>query len=405
MSEIYHLAGKPRSVAPILRSEDEGLDAATRLAASIRDGASLRDRERLLPYHEVDLLGLSGLLGVTVPREFGGADISNAFLAETITILSEADPSVGQIPHSHYSILETLRLAGTDAQQKFFFARALAGELFANAQAEIGTRAAGEIGTQLVADGPGYRISGRKYYSTGALFADWIAIFGLDPQGRQVMAIVPRQTEGVTIIDDWNGFGQKTTASGTVLIENVYVSPDSVIGHYLSLERHAPLGSLAQLLHAAIDLGIARAAFSDMIDFVRSKSRGNHNLGIDKATDDTLTIARTGSIAVKLEAASAVLERAGRKVDVAQIDPSHDNAVAASIAVAALKVLTTDAALDATNGLFELAGTSATSQEHNLDRHWRNARTHTVHDPVRWKHHTIGNFHLNGIIPRPNGQL
>jgi alkylation response protein AidB-like acyl-CoA dehydrogenase len=158
-------------------------------------------------------------------------------------------------------------------------------------------------------------------------------------------------------------------------------------------------------LHAAIDLGIARTAFADMIGFVRSKSRGIRNVGVETASADPLTIARTGSIAVKLEAASAVLERAGRKVDVAQINPSSETAIEASLSVAAAKILTTEAALDATNGLFELAGTSATKEDLNLDRHWRNARTHTVHDPVRWKHHAIGDFHLNGNVPRPNGQF
>lgn len=219
------------------------------------------------------------------------------------------------------------------------------------------------------------------------------------------MAIVPKGTEGLTIVDDWDSFGQRTTASGTVLIENVYVSADSVIAYHRAFERHAPVGSLGQLLHAAIDLGIARAAFADMLDFVRHKARGMRNLGIETASSDPLTVARAGSIAVKLEAAAAVLERAGRKVDVAQITPSPETAVDASLAVAAVKILTTEAALDATNGLFELAGTSATKEELNLDRHWRNARTHTVHDPVRWKHHAIGDFHLNGKVPKPNGQF
>jgi len=405
VSKVVHLAGNIRAIAPYLATEDQALDVVKALAAEIAEGSSIRDRDRILPHHEMELVAQSGLLGITVPAEYGGADISNSFLAEVVAILSEADASVGQIPQTHFSILETLRLSGTEEQKKFFFGRALAGEHLANAQAEAGTKTAGDIETRLAPDGVGYRISGRKYYSTGALFADWVAIYALDPQGRQVVAIVPRDADGLQIVDDWDGFGQRTTASGTVLIDNVYVSPDSVIGHYRSLERHAPLGSLGQLLHAAVDLGIARAAFADTVSFVKQKSRGNRNVGIDQAAADPLTIARTGTIAVKIEAASAVLERAGRKVDVAQINPSPETAVDASLAVAAAKILTTEAALEATNGLFELAGASATSQEFNLDRHWRNARTHTVHDPVRWKHHAIGDFHLNGNVPRPNGQF
>ncbi|AYD04357.1 SfnB family sulfur acquisition oxidoreductase [Neorhizobium sp. NCHU2750] len=405
MSKVISLAETLRALAPCIRTEDEAIEAAKSLADEIRSGSNLRDRQRILPHHEMEMAGQSGLLGITVPVEYGGADISNPFLAEVLAILSEADSSIGQIPQNHFYILDVLRLAGSEEQKRYFFGRALAGDHFANALAEKNAEAAGMVSTRLVADGPGFRISGQKYYSTGALFADWIAIFALDIQDRIMMAIVPRATEGLTIIDDWTGFGQRTTASGTVLIDNVYVAADSVIDYYRVFEHPSPLGSLGQLLHAAIDLGIARAAFADMIDFVKTKSRGNRNLGIEIASSDPLAIARAGSVAARIEAAAAVIERAGRKVDIAQVSPSADTVTDASLTVAAAKILATEAALEATNTLFELAGTSATDESLNLDRHWRNARTHTVHDPVRWKHHALGDFHLNGKLPQPNGQF
>jgi SfnB family sulfur acquisition oxidoreductase len=403
MSRVVHLTGNIRPVAPYLATEDEALDAAKALADVIAEGSSRRDKARILPHHEMELLAHSGLLGITVPSDYGGTDISNPFLAEVVAILSQADSSIGQIPQNHFYILEVLRLAGTQEQKRFFFSRALAGEHFANALAESGTKQSGEIATRLVPDGVGYRISGRKYYSTGALFCDWIAIFALDPEERMVMAIVPRDSEGVTVIDDWAGFGQRTTASGTVTIDNIYVPADAVISHDRVFEHPTPLGALGQLLHAAVDLGIARAAFADMVAFVRTRARGHRHLGIEDAHADPLTIARTGAVVVRIEAASAMLERAGRKVDVAQVTPSADAAAEASLAVAAAKVLTTEAALDAANALFELAGTSSTDESLNLDRHWRNARTHTVHDPVRWKHYALGDFHLNGRLPPPSG--
>ncbi|SFA84141.1 sulfur acquisition oxidoreductase, SfnB family [Rhizobium sp. NFR07] len=405
MSKVISLAQKLKAVASYIRTEDEAVDAAKALAELIRAGSSLRDRQRILPYREMELTAQSGILGVTVPAEYGGADISNPFLAEVVAILSEADSSIGQIPQNHFYILEVLRLAATEEQKRYFFPRALAGDHFANALAEKNPGAAGVINTRLIPDGPGYRISGQKYYSTGTLFADWIAVFAQDPQDRIVMALVPRDTDGLTITDDWAGFGQRTTASGTVAIDNIYVAADCVIDHYKAFEQPAPLGSLGQLLHAAVDLGIARAAFADMVDFVKTRSRGNRNLGIEIAGDDPLLIARTGSIAVRIEAAASVIERAGRTIDVAQVSPSPEAATEASLAVAAAKILTTEAALEATNALFELAGTSSTDEALNLDRHWRNARTHTVHDPVRWKHHAIGDFHLNGRLPSPNGQF
>lgn len=403
MSKVVHLAERLKPVASYLATEDEGLAAAKQLATQIAEGSAVRDRERILPYREMELVAQSGLLGVTVPSEYGGTDISNPFLAEVIAILSEADSSIGQIPQNHFYILEVLRLAGTEEQKRYFFSRALAGEHFANALAETGTKAAGEIKTRLVPGGVGYRLSGKKYYSTGALFCDWIAIFALDPKDRIAMAIVPRNCEGVTVIDDWTGFGQRTTASGSVIIDNVYVPADSVIIHEALFAQQTTIGALGQLLHAAVDLGIAKAAFTDMIQFVQTRSRGHHKLGIDEARHDPLIVARTGIVATRIEAASALLERAGHKLDVAQVSPSPETAAEASLAVAAAKVLTTEAALEASNALFELAGTSSTDEKLNLDRHWRNARTHTVHDPVRWKHHAIGDFHLNGRLPAPSG--
>jgi len=403
VSRVIHLTSRIRPVAAYLATEDEAIDAAKRLAVLFADGASLRDRERVLPHHEMEQVAQSGLLGITVPSEYGGTDISNPFLAEVVALLSEADSSIGQIPQNHFYILEVLRLAGTEEQKRYFFARALAGEHFANALAEPGPQQAGQITTRMVADGVGFRITGRKYYATGALFCDWIAIFARDAEDRTVMAIVPRDADGVTVVDDWAGFGQRTTASGTVVIDNIYVPADAVVRHDQLFEQPATLGSLGQLLHAAVDLGIARAAFTDMIQFVRTRARGHLQLGIDKASDDPLTIARAGTVAVKIEAAGAMLERAGRKVDIAQVSPSQQVAREASLAVAAAKVLTTEAAIDASNALFELAGTSSTDEKLNLDRHWRNARTHTVHDPVRWKYHAIGDFHLNDSMPAPSG--
>jgi alkylation response protein AidB-like acyl-CoA dehydrogenase len=124
--------------------------------------------------------------------------------------------------------------------------------------------------------------------------------------------------------------------------------------------------------------------------------------GVERAADDPLTIATIGQIAIRLEAAAALLERAGRKIDIAQINPTDDHVIDATLAVAAAKVLTTEIAIEASNALFELAGTSSTRIGLNLDRHWRNARTHTLQDPTRWKYHLVGNYHLNGVAPPKN---
>lgn len=405
MGTISRLSEKTRAPAHRIESEEEALSIARELAAEFAGSANERDTDRILPFDELDALAQSGLLAITVPPEYDGIDVSNAVLAEVTAILSEADSSIGQIPQNHFYILEALRTDGTEEQKAFFFGRALAGDRFGNALSERGTKTVGDYETRLSSDGPGFRLNGRKYYSTGVLFAEWIVIFALDPNDKLTMAFVPRGAEGLQIIDDWDGFGQRTTGSGTTVLQNVYVAADAVVRHHRGFERPTTIGSVGQIIHAGIDLGIARAAFAETRDFVRNHARPWMDSGAERAADDPLTIARIGQLAIRLEAATATVERAGKKVDVAQINGTEESVIEATLAVAAAKVLTTEIALEASNTLFELAGTASTKIGLNLDRHWRNARTHTLHDPVRWKHHVVGNYHLNGIKPPKNGAL
>lgn len=405
MGTISRLSEKTRAPAHRIESEEEALAIARELAAQFAKGASERDTDRILPFDELDALAQSGLLAITVPPEYDGIDVSNAVLAEISAILSEADSSIGQIPQNHFYILEALRSDGSEEQKKFFYARALAGDRFGNALSERGTKTVGDYTTRLTEDGLGFRLNGRKFYSTGVLFAEWVVVFALDADEKLTMSFLPRGAEGLQIIDDWDGFGQRTTGSGTTVLQNVYVTADAVVRHHRGFERPTTIGSVGQIIHAGIDLGIARAAFAETIGFIRNHARPWMDSGVERASDDPLTISRIGQMAIRLEAAAATLERAGKKVDIAQVNGTEESVIEATLAVAAAKVLTTEIALEASNALFELAGTASTKIGLNLDRHWRNARTHTLHDPVRWKHHVVGNYHLNGVTPPKNGAL
>ncbi|OOG62619.1 SfnB family sulfur acquisition oxidoreductase [Sinorhizobium sp. A49] len=405
MGTISQLSEKTKLSAHRIASEEEALEIARDLAREFAKRSNERDTDRILPFDELDTLSQSGLLAITVPSDYDGIDVSNAVLAEITAILSEADSSIGQIPQNHFYILEALRTDGTEEQKKFFFGRALAGDRFGNALSEKDTKTVGDYATRLTPDGLGHRLNGRKFYSTGVLFAEWVVVFALDPDEKLTMSFVPRSAEGLQIIDDWDGFGQRTTGSGTTVLQNVYVTADAVVRHHRGFERPTTIGSVGQIIHAGIDLGIARAAFAETLDFVRNRARPWMDSGVERAADDPLTIARVGQIAIRLEAATAIVERAGKKVDIAQINGTEESVIEATLAVAAAKVLTTEIALEASNTLFELAGTSSTRIGLNLDRHWRNARTHTLHDPVRWKYHVVGNYHLNGVTPPKNGAL
>lgn len=387
-----------------IRTDAEAIEAAHTLAGIYRQGASARDRERVLPWDELDLWSESGLGGITVPKAHGGADVSFATLAEVFAILSAADASLGQIPQNHFGLLGVLREAGTDAQQRRFYAEVLAGQRLGNAGPErrsAGSRTILDGTTRLQRTAQGLRLSGKRYYSTGALYAHRVPTRALDDDDRPVQVWVPRDAAGLTVIDDWSSFGQRTTASGTVVFDQVSIAPDDVIPLWQLAGKPGLYGPNSQLIQAAIDLGIAQAAFDDAVAFVREHARPWVDAGVARATDDPHLIADVGRLAIDIEGARAVLREAGLTLDEIAAQPLTDASSArASVAVAEAKVLTTEAALHASEKLFELAGSSATRARHNLDRHWRNARTHTLHDPVRWKLHLIGNYHLNNALPK-----
>jgi alkylation response protein AidB-like acyl-CoA dehydrogenase len=201
------------------------------------------------------------------------------------------------------------------------------------------------------------------------------------------------------VVDDWDALGQRLTASGTVELDDVFVEPAWAMRRAAAFTGQAPYGAFAQLLHAAIDVGIARGALEDAADFVRTKSRPWFEAGVDRADQDPLVVQRFGELYVDVLAAEAALKDAGLAVDAAFLAGTEDAIGEASLAVAAAKVLGERSSLSVSSALFEVAGTRSAATADNLSRHWRNARTHTLHDPIRWKLQHLGRFALRGELP------
>ncbi|MFT4266890.1 MAG: SfnB family sulfur acquisition oxidoreductase, partial [Xenophilus sp.] len=301
-----------------IRDDAHALDVAARLAESFAAEAAARDHERRLPAGEVERFSHSGLWAITVPRAFGGAQVSHGTLSEVTAIVSQADPSLGQIPQNHYCLVDAVRLVGTPEQQRFFFAEALAGRRFGNAVSETGTLDSKTVATRLTRTAAGLRLNGRKAYSTGALFAHWVPVAALDDDQRQVLVYVARGAPGLQVLDDWSGFGQRTTASGTVIADDVAVEALQVLPRHRLFEPPTIHGAFAQLLHSAIDLGIARAALADLRHWVRDRARPWADSGAARAADDPLTLSRTGELVIRLHAAEALQQRAAAHLDAAR---------------------------------------------------------------------------------------
>jgi SfnB family sulfur acquisition oxidoreductase len=392
----------PAFRAHVIASDEEALRVARELAGTLAVEASARDRERRRPVAELELLSARGLLAITVPRPYGGADVSAETLARVFQILAAADPAVAQLPQSHFVFIQAIREDGSDEQKAFFYSEVLSGARLGNAQAERGSTSALDLKTRLRRDParPGdFRLDGTKHYTTGALFAHWLPVAAIDDEGRLVLAYVPRSAPGVDVDDDWSALGQRATYSGTAQFRHVVVPADRVVAHWRIFERPATYHAFAQLLHAAIDIGIAQNALDDTAGAVRKRRRPRLGAPVALAQEDPLLLHRFGQLYAKFHAAEALVRSAAQTIDAAGHRPDADTAAYAAVRVGEAKAFAEDVSIEVASELFALIGTSAADEALNLDRHWRNARVHTVHDANQWRYHAAGVWFLNGVAP------
>lgn len=386
-------------------SHEAALAAAERVAAALAPGVIRRDRDGAdtVPVEALADLDGSGLLAITVPAADGGPGLGPLTLAEVTRIIAAVDPAIAQVPQAHYLLVDVLaRHAGPEVRRRLL-ADVLAGRRIGNALAERGGQHAQDLSTR-IADG---RLTGRKYYCTGALTSTWIAVSALDDAGRLVLAFVPRDAPGVTVDTDWDVMGQRATISGTTTFEDV--PAELVIDYAGAFEVPQQLGARAQLVHAAIEVGIAEGALRDARDYLREKARPSTEAvraGAVGAADDPHVLHRFGQVATRVRAAAALLrEAAGTLEEVGLVPADAAAAARGSLAVAGAKAFASEVAVQTASELFALCGTSSTAAKYDLDRHWRNARTHSVHDPVAWKYHHLAAWELAGVQPPNHGQL
>jgi len=401
---ISPLQSEQLAHAHIIKSDEEALEIAHNLAEQFKINSVQRDAERILPFEEIEAYSQSGLWAITVPKEYGGAEVSSYTVAQVIALMSGVDGSIGQIPQNHFYGLEILRNNGTEEQKQKLYAEVLKGARFGNALAEFKTKTAAQRQTAIRKTEQGYVINGEKFYCTGSLFAHRIPTLVVDEHEQQFLAFVPRNSEGLTLIDDWSGFGQRTTGSGTVKFDNVHVLAEDVVRFDTVYSRPTISGPFAQLLHASIETGIARAAFEETLNRVR-QARPWIDSGVDKATDDPLTKLELGRVVAHVRASEVLLKQAARSVDTAKANPTETSVARASLDVAKARAHSSETALKASSKLIELAGSRGSQREDGLDRFWRNARVHTLHDASRWKYYFIANYLLNGVLPPRRGTL
>lgn len=395
------------AVPPIERRNLDDLKGNTEnLLALIAAGAAQRERERQLPYEAVRQIAQAGLYTCRIPEQYGGPGGSVSDVIGLLLRIASVDSNVAQALRPGFGFIEGLLSStadGAEAERQRWFARYLQGAVLGNAGWEVGG-ANGAISARIVRDGEHYRASGSKYYSTGSLYADWVSAVALDENDQPVSFVLPRERQGLELLDDFDAMGQRLTASGTTRLNDVVVYADEIRTRTVEEGKRTIVTPFLQLFLATVQAGIARNALDDASRFAREHARPIKHSSATRSVDDPYVQLSVGEIAARAFTAEAVVLRAAASIDRAWasgLDPHQVDQ--AAIDVAQAQYIAAESALKAAELLFDVGGASTTGRSHNLDRHWRNARTVANHNPRHWKAAAVGAWQLIGTPPPTSG--
>ena len=377
---------------------DEQLDETfAPVFAGIAEGAVPRERDRALAHDEVAILRAARFGALRVPVELGGYGASVRQLFRLLVDLAAAESNLPQALRVHWWFVEEQLLADPGPERDRWLRAVADGALVGNAISEPGVGAVERYATSLTPDGDDLRLTGTKYYSTGSLYADHIVV-AADRAGERVAVLVDAEAEGVTQHDDWDGFGQRLTASGTTEFDRVAVPADRVLGPGYGTPGRTYGTSYLQLVQLSVLAGIAQRATDDVAAWVRDRTRTFTHAPADLPRHDPLVQQVIGRLSSTAYAARTLVLDVADRLDHVLATDSEDAALLdrVELDVARAQAVVIPAVLDATTQLFEVGGASITAEALRLDRHWRNARTVSVHNPLIYKLRTVGDHVLNG---------
>lgn len=375
------------------------------LLRQIAAGTVEREQARDLPFEPIRWLKEAGFGAVRVPVEFGGAGASISQLFQLLIELAEADSNIVQSLRGHFAFVEDRLNAPPSPARNAWFARFVAGDLVGNGWTEIGAVKIGEVITKVRPEGENFVLNGAKYYSTGSIFADWVDVYAQrSDNGADVIAIVDARHSGVSHSDDWDGFGQRTTGSGTSLYVEVPLNAEQVIPFETRFKYQT---AFYQLVLLAVLAGIGRAVERDVAHEVRTRKRVFSQGAADTTHGDPQIQQVVGQISAQVYAAEAATLRSAEPLQRAYLarfandaEAEHQANIDAEIETSKAQVVVSELVLRATTDLFNALGASGVSINKSLDRHWRNARTAASHNPWIFKARIIGDWVVNGIEPK-----
>jgi alkylation response protein AidB-like acyl-CoA dehydrogenase len=387
--------------APPRLAATDWLAVAGTVADRLAPDALERDRAGADPLAEIELLKESGLVTAIIPAAFGGGGAPWSQALAVVRRIAATDGSIAQLIGYHYVNLNEVALTGTPETIERISRASVDGRwLWADAVNPI------EPDLVVTRDGDAYILNGSKTFATGASVGDVTVVAAVDhSDGAHVLLYVPRGSEGYAFSGDWDNLGQRLSASGGVTFTDVEVGAEQVLAR-LDPDRLTPFRTLVtpiiQAMFGHLYLGIAEGALARAAEYTRTSSRAWVFSEAPSASEDPYVLQTYGTLVASLQATAALAEKIGARIDELI---AHRTAVTErergelAVQVAALKVISTDAALEVTNKIFEVTGARATSNRFGLDIYWRNIRTHTLHDPIAYKRREVGAFYVNDRIP------
>lgn len=383
-------------------SFNEAIEIAKQLAAQFAKTAAERDKQGGNPKHERDLIRQSGLLSLSIPREFGGQGADWATIFATIQIIARADSSLAHVYGFHHLLIATMQLFAQKSQYAPWFEQTAQQQWFwGNTLNPLDRR----VTAQKISEKE-YIFHGEKSFCSGSIDSDLLLCSGHTADGQLLIGVIPTQREGVSFLGDWNNMGQRQTDSGTSHFEQVNIHEDELLLEPGQLSTpYASLRPLiAQLIFVHMFLGVAEGAFELAKDAVQSQKAWSKSLA-EQAVDDPYIQRHFADFYVQLQSVRLLAAQAVAHLqqawDVGSTLTAEQRGEVA-IAIATAKIASTNTSLAITQNIFQVMGARATTAQLNLDRFWRNVRTQTLHDPVDYKYQEIGEWVLNERLPQPS---
>ncbi|OBJ83249.1 acyl-CoA dehydrogenase family protein [Mycobacterium sp. 1245852.3] len=381
------------------------LATADRVADQLRETAAERDKANATPREEIELLRQNNLLQVQEPVEYGGSGFNYAQAVQIIRRIARGDTSIAHLIGYHFAQTRIAPLFGTPAQAEAQSRRNATERLFWGGI----QNPRGGSDLTLTRHGDGFLLNGKRTFASGASTADQLSVTAsLNGELVFLSLDVRDGREGFTFLDDWDNIGQRLTDSGGVRVVDARITPDEVLGEEPFIGSvPSPYQTLVtphwQLAFVNFYVGTAEGALAEALNWTRANASPWESSGVEHATDDPYILHTVGELTSQVHAAALLADRAGDALQTAlDIGPSlsEDQRAEAAVAVYEAKYFSTKIALDTASRLFEIQGARATSSAYGFDRHWRNLRTHTLHDPVAYKAREVGDWALNHRHPQ-----